>query len=111
MMNSKRKETILRKKNPLWDKALKHELMKKDVSGLPEFLKLAIRHERNCIEFRLRQVENYFDRLELMFGGMDYFDTFERISPLPFVQFPKQEYEKLKMDYFVKKGNKSWSKK
>ena len=45
------------------------------------------------------QIKQYLDRLELMFAGMDYIDTFNRIKSIQGVPFNKEEYVYLRNAY------------
>jgi len=87
---------IKMKKNPLFDKLYEDEMMTKDISHLPEHFRLAIKHERKCIQHRAKQIEIYLLRIALMTVGKDYYDTFENIPASQGIGFPKEEYMKLR---------------
>jgi len=86
-------------KETMFEQVLSHNMMTKSTKALPPFLQYAIEHERNCVKFRIMQIKQYLDRLELMFAGMDYIDTFNRIKSIQGVPFNKEEYVYLRNAY------------
>jgi len=91
-MTTEKSKVKKSKGNPLWDEVFKDEVLTADISHLPEHFQLAINHERKCVAFRLKQVENYLARLKLVLAGKDYLDTFENLKPAHGVGFPKERY-------------------
>lgn len=88
------------KKNPMWDKVFEDGRMSEEINkDLPEFLKIAIKHERKCVKFRLKQIEGYLDRITHLEAGMDYFDTFNVIKSMSGVPFPREEYNLKKQEW------------
>lgn len=101
MTNEKKdnKDKPEKKKNPMWDKVFEDIAMSASIDKLPKFLQFAINHERRCIKFRLKQIENYAQRINLMMAGMDYTDTFKTIRPTHGVPFPKEAYIKMRDEW------------
>lgn len=87
-MANKKKEKVTN----MFEQILSHDMMTKSPEELPNFLKYAIEHERKCVKLRTMQIEEYLKRLQLMFAGMDYLDTFNNIKPIHPIPFNKDEY-------------------
>lgn len=83
--------------NDLFDSVLGDSRMIQTTKKLPDFLALAVQHERECVKLRLRQIQGCLGRIQLLSAGIDYYDTFKKIpgimQPIP---FPKEEYLKQK---------------
>lgn len=95
-METKTTPPVEKKKNPMWDKVFADERLSGVIDKfLDKHLALAIEHERRCIKMRLKQVENYLDRISLMQQGMEYKETFKKIPCSKGVPFPRVEYDRL----------------
>lgn len=107
MTKQEKKQKQEKKKNPVWDKLFEDERLNKEISTLPKHFQMAINHERKCIKFRLKQIERYLERIQLMMAGMDYFDTFKNLSSIHGLGFPKQPYLKLRDKWDKEQEKKS----
>lgn len=95
----------------MWEEVFKDERLTKDIKHLPEHFRMAIEHERKCVAFRLKQVENYLDRIALMMAGKDYYDTFQNLKPVHGVGFPKERFIELRTKWDKEQDKKKKEKK
>lgn len=73
---------------------------------IPDFLAMAIQHEKNLIELRKRQIEGYEKRIKLMEGGLDYYEALNKVPPVSSgLKFEKEIYLKAKKKYESMKKN------
>ena len=64
---------------------------------LPQYLRLAIEHEKKVIALRKRQVEACEQRLMLMEAGMGYYTALKKVPPVAAnSNFPERKYMQLK---------------
>jgi hypothetical protein len=87
---------IVKKKNPMWNAVFDDDRMKEPDKFLAKHLRFAVEHEQKCVKMRLKQIEQYLDRISLLEEGTEYGDTFKLISCIHGIPFPKEEYERLK---------------